>query len=67
MPHQLTYVLLLPAQRAVRFDRAGLLHRLQQIVVELESLEVRFLEADKLLSQFLQRQIFALLRAFAGL
>ena len=67
MPHQLAYVLLLPAQRAVRFDRAGFLYGLQQVFVEIQLLEVRFLEADKLLSQFLQRQIFALLRAFAGL
>lgn len=67
MPHQLANVLLLPAQRAVRFDRPGFPYCLQQVFVEIQLLEVRCFETDELFSQFLQCQVFALLRAFAGL
>jgi len=51
----------------MRLDGACFLHCLEQIVFQWELPEIAFLEADEFLAEFLPCQVFALLRAFAGL
>lgn len=67
LPHDLSDVLLLPAQRAVRLDLTCVEDRLEQLFVEPHLSKVRLMQCDQLLTEFLQRKILAFSRAFAGL
>jgi len=65
--HDFANVLFLPAKRAVRFDFMSVEHGFQQLFVESNLPQVGFPQCDQLLAEFLQCQILAFSRAFAGL
>ena len=65
--HQLADILFLSPQRAAGFNLLGLEHGLQQLVLEPEVPKFRFPEGDQFLAEFLQSDVLAFPRAFAGL
>lgn len=67
MPHDLTDVLFLPAQRTVRLDLARVEDSLQQVFVQPDLSQVRLIQRDQLFAEFLQCDKLAFSCAFAGL
>ena len=67
MAHQLANVLFLTAQRAVRFYLTRLQHCAAQVLFQRNCSEVLRFQGNQCLAEFLQRQVLAFPRTFAGL
>ncbi len=65
MTHDLADILFLAAQRAVRLDLTGVDDGFEQGLIQPDLSQVRFLQGDKLLAEFLQGKKLTFSGAFA--